>query len=598
MTDDTAGPNSMNTTRGRLAEAIASRRFQGGVLIAGAIISMALVALGAYAGRFNLDNVDGVSYISIARQYADGSFATAINAYWSPLISWLASLGIRAGLTGQEAIVIINTIAGGIGLAVGALFIWRRTEHAFFPTAIFIVVMGIFTAGNVDLLTPDMMVCTWVIAFVVIMIRLDERLAGASRRDQLLAGLAIGAFGVLGYLIKLFLVPVFVVGLLAWFALRFVRSRRRDGDADDRAMMGPFAVTLLSTAVALVLLATPWVAIISAKYDMFTVGSSFSVNLERKFDPDAILPVEPTTEIEAPPNDRAISFGEDRTAQATSSTASDPLGERLAFYVGQRLDAFPALILKIGTIAPFAVPLMCAVGVGFIGGFLSLRRHREVLMISTVWGVYFLGYAAITTLASGGGNSRYYWPLLALATMVTCLLIPWIWGRVRTQGWWRRAFVILLAFLVPFGAVWEHGLGRAGPFTQGPSPSGYLELLHSEKPIEQTLVEDNLVDTIPPGSRIMASNYRKGLKIAFYLDRVQIYGRAERGYVLTDPEFQATMRKADIGYYLQFTPATLTPPDLSTLGPVLNTFEFFGPCVDDATAIDEQCVVQVIKVTK
>jgi hypothetical protein len=595
MIDETAGPDTMDTTRSRVMTVLASRRLPGGLLIAAYLAGLVFIAIGAYAGRFNLDNIDGISYISIARQYADGSFDTAVNAYWSPMLSWLASLGIRAGLTGQAAIVAINALAGAVGLGVGALFVWRRTGRSFFPTAIFLVVMGVFISGNVDLLTPDMMVCVWVVGFVVLLVRLDESLAGSPRGAQLVAGLALGAFGVLGYLIKLFLVPVFVVALLAWIALRFVRSRRAEGDPGDRQVMRPWARTLVAAAVTFVLLATPWVAIISAKYGMFTVGSSFAVNVERKFDPDAALPVEPADAIDAPPNERAISFGEDRTAQAAASSASDPLVDRITYYLGQRLDAFPAFIAKIGTIAPFAVPLMCAVAVGFIGGFLSMRRHREVLIISSVWGVYFLGYAAITSLASGGGNSRYYWPMLAMATLVTCLLLPWIWARVRTQGWWRRALVIVLAFLVAFGAIWEHGLGRSGPFTAGPAPSGFVALLRSGVPIEQTLAEEHLEGTIPPGSRIMASNYRKGLKLAFYLDRVQIYGRAEQGYVLTDPDFQAAMRSSGIDFYLQFTPALLDPPDLTGLGPVVASFEYFGPCLDDATAIDEQCVVEVIE---
>jgi len=38
---------------------------------------------------------DGVSYIDIAAAYARGDWAHALNAYWSPLYSWLLALAFR-----------------------------------------------------------------------------------------------------------------------------------------------------------------------------------------------------------------------------------------------------------------------------------------------------------------------------------------------------------------------------------------------------------------------------------------------------------------------------------------------------------------------
>jgi hypothetical protein len=450
------------------------------------------------------------------------------------------------------------------------------------------------------------MVASWIIAFAVVVILMDDRLPQSTRRQRILAGVLLGALCALGYFIKLFLVPVFVVALAAWWLLRRIRARRDDVDPRDRAVVPAWSVTLGVAALALVVIAAPWVGTISAKYGTFTVGSSFAVNLESKFEPGTADagngPVVVNYDIDVPPNHRAISFGEDRTAQVGSTATPgdrESFAKRLSYYVGQRLDAFPAYINKIGTIAPFAVPVMCAVAIGFIGGFLTFRRHKDVLALSVVWGVYFLGYAAITSLASGGGNGRYYWPMLALGTMAAALLLPWLWERVRTAGWWRRALVVVIAIALPFSAIWGHGVGRAGPFTQGPPPSGYLALLQNAGPsLEQKLVDEHLVHDIPPDSRIMGSNYRRALKFAFFLTRVQIYGRAEQGYQITDPKFQQALRDYDIDFYLQFTPTTITPPDPSGVGSIVDAFEYFGACADDATAIDEQCLVQVIKVDR
>src|SRR5687768_6759202 len=43
-------------------------------------------------------NPDGVSYLSIASKYLAGHFGDAVNAYWSPLYSWLLAGLMGAGV--------------------------------------------------------------------------------------------------------------------------------------------------------------------------------------------------------------------------------------------------------------------------------------------------------------------------------------------------------------------------------------------------------------------------------------------------------------------------------------------------------------------
>jgi hypothetical protein len=49
--------------------------------------------LHAWAGSFTMDS-DGVSYLDIGDAYFRGDWNTAINAYWSPLYSWLLGLAL------------------------------------------------------------------------------------------------------------------------------------------------------------------------------------------------------------------------------------------------------------------------------------------------------------------------------------------------------------------------------------------------------------------------------------------------------------------------------------------------------------------------
>src|SRR5258708_36900600 len=53
--------------------------------------TIAVGLLQAWRARFDISG-DGNSYLDIASAYLRGDFANAINAYWSPLYSWLIAL--------------------------------------------------------------------------------------------------------------------------------------------------------------------------------------------------------------------------------------------------------------------------------------------------------------------------------------------------------------------------------------------------------------------------------------------------------------------------------------------------------------------------
>jgi hypothetical protein len=69
---------------------------------------------------------DGISYLSVASEYASGHFRDAVNLYWSPLFSWLIAplilLSIPAMLAGK-----IVSIWGEWALQ-GIRLIGRRME--------------------------------------------------------------------------------------------------------------------------------------------------------------------------------------------------------------------------------------------------------------------------------------------------------------------------------------------------------------------------------------------------------------------------------------------------------------------------------------
>ena len=53
---------------------------------------------------------DAVCYISIAQKYLAGDFRGSINAYWSPLYSWMLTLFLLVGLPPLLAIKFLSVL--------------------------------------------------------------------------------------------------------------------------------------------------------------------------------------------------------------------------------------------------------------------------------------------------------------------------------------------------------------------------------------------------------------------------------------------------------------------------------------------------------
>jgi hypothetical protein len=425
----------------RITSILSSPRVQFWTLISATFVGAIIVFYAGWQARYIMSNIDGISYISISRQYVAGQFDTALNAYWSPMISWLMVPFMAVGIDGQLALMLVNSFATVIGVVLGAALVWRYTHKNFWATAIFIFTAYVFYAGNLYTMTPDILVTTWIVAFLFTLSEITRRLNPGTTKLRIVAGIVLGAVCLVGYLTKLFLVPVFVVVIGAVFLIRVFEAHTRDKSVRVRDSAKPALVTVSVAVLTLIVLVAPWSALLSAKYGMFTVGSSFAVNVEAKFEPDAGELQGSSLDLLTPPNENAISFGEDRTQQVDGAgfESPSPLAQRVKYYLTSRIDAFPSYVNKIETIAPYAAVTIFIFMTGVILGLVAYRRNRVAVFAGVTWVVYFIGYAGIASLQSGGGNSRYYWPLHILALLVLTLMLPEAWKKLTTtpRSFWK-----------------------------------------------------------------------------------------------------------------------------------------------------------------
>src|SRR5690606_2122780 len=65
------------------------------------------------------------AYLTIAQQYLDGHFADAVNAYWSPLYSWLLMPLLAAGVHPLLAVKVLAILIGA-GMVATAWWLLRN----------------------------------------------------------------------------------------------------------------------------------------------------------------------------------------------------------------------------------------------------------------------------------------------------------------------------------------------------------------------------------------------------------------------------------------------------------------------------------------
>jgi 4-amino-4-deoxy-L-arabinose transferase-like glycosyltransferase len=229
----------------------------------------------AWSWRFYIEP-DGVSYIEIAHAYIQRDFAHAVNAYWSPLYSWLLALVISVAHVPEyreaTCLHLVNFFIYLLSLASFAFFfaeltsslsasagetpsrsrwVWNVFGFSLFYFAAFQLV-------GVGIDQPDLIVLAVSLLATGLLIRMKRGVA--SRAAYVALGVALAT----GYLAKAVMFPLtFVFLFCSLFAA------------------GSWKRSAPRTAIALVtflLVASPWILTLSKAEGRFTFGDTGRLN--------------------------------------------------------------------------------------------------------------------------------------------------------------------------------------------------------------------------------------------------------------------------------------------------------------------------------
>jgi hypothetical protein len=240
-----------------------------------------LLTLAVFLGLFriladrDLQGGDTVSYLDIAFSWTRGDLGAAVNAFWSPLYSWLlAGMLIVLRPPPEWEFTAVSLVGFAVYLALLASFLffwravetWRRTSSAgdpaspgFSPVAWSVLGYALFLWSTLELTTltrspADMLMA----AFVFLACGLLARMHAGDLRPATFAllGTALG----LGYLAKAPILPLTPVFLIS--ALVMARRPRR----------------LLPAVVCFLLFVLPWAAALSRQKHRLTLGDTAHLN--------------------------------------------------------------------------------------------------------------------------------------------------------------------------------------------------------------------------------------------------------------------------------------------------------------------------------
>lgn len=227
-------------------------------------LSLALVIqipllIAAGSSHLNQMNPDAVAYLRVARYYLEGRFDLGVNGYWGPLFSWL--LAPLLPLVDEPA------VAARIVMGLSALIYWvggtcllQALGFDRMTVGIGAVLIALFSINmSVATISPDLLMSG------LLLLALQYTLAPAAGRRPLVAGLFYG----LAYLAKAVALPMALVLLTAIALIRVYA-----GGATRHAAL--CAVTW--STVGLVLIALPWITVLSWHYGKPTFSTSGSIS--------------------------------------------------------------------------------------------------------------------------------------------------------------------------------------------------------------------------------------------------------------------------------------------------------------------------------
>lgn len=397
---------------------------------------LALLAAGTvlFGGFKDGINSDGVSYLTLSKKYAWGYFSEAVNAYWSPLYSWLLAPGWWPGVDMLAFAKGLNLTFAVLGMAAWMALLNELGLSLRWRLATGLASLPLWLLFAFEAITPDVLL-------VLLMVVQQRALVQWLKTGKMRPALVWGLFGALGYLAKAYYFPFFLAQwafTLGW-SLLFSDQKRHI------ARQSVAALLIFSSISGL------WIGVISARQGQFTLSAAVAYNQVKYESAESKGHLMETIGLHRPPTRFAVSIWEDISPYIPAGQAGPTLRQRLtdaAINLGKEIRIFHHKNLAFGVV----VLLVCM----YVAG--RPRWNDPLIHLAVGAAIYAGGYLFILIM------DRYLWwiPLLALG-LAGYFFSKWNEKHPfnRIQAAVGIAFLIVSAGGMPayqLSSVWKAGM--------------------------------------------------------------------------------------------------------------------------------------------
>lgn len=437
------------------------------LLITVAILNCILQLFWFGSKCFNQIDFDGMAYAGIARHLRQGEFHSSLNAFRSPLVSWLIAV---LALVRPDYLRIGKVVSIGSFLLCMALLyvftlqLWNSRLVAALAVLLLTLGRGL-TAVVVAMVTPDFLFAALVLLYFSALLR-------CMRAGDLKNWFYVGVIHGLAFLTKAFALPWLAVCTAA--AVLFTDKPRKTK-----------AAQLGLAALIPVLAAVGWAMVLHSKYGIYTTGSQFKANLLQWTLHEYPQHREPTYKLLR-----------DTEKALDEYVVADPMppGSWAWTYHVSTKQAFPKLLWAEKNNIPKALKELTIVAtpgilIAFVIALAILGRERDLYPVE--WRMVAIIVVSFVSLIVAYGmlvfDDRYLFPLipLVLAVGTRFLVADATLNRGRL---WRRISIALVVLGVLASLVYSSSPFRV--LTRDFQAAGYQAgaLLARHDPEHSTLV--------------------------------------------------------------------------------------------------------------
>jgi hypothetical protein len=387
--------------------------------------------------RFEL-TADAISYISIATEYTRGLWFEAVNAYWSPLYSWLLSALLVLGIPPIVAAKLV-TLAAGVLVLIGVHRLSSLFEISTATERLFLFAGGLMALGFAfEENTPDLL-------FTALLFLYFGQIFDPSYPDRRYVGLVCGVLGAFAYLAKAYGLSFFLAHFTLFTAIHWLRFNNR---IQRVSILRHYIVGLLAFCFG----AGIWSAVLHGKYGVWTTSTAADYNF-RIVGPKS--PGYPHLRYLIPPQNGQVNAWQEPSATLLP-------GWNIADGSSSIKHELKVIMRNAKLIRGYwyhATPLWLACFLGYIVLCLS-PGSRKLEWIALLFTLILLcaGYVLTNSL-----DGRYFWPTEFLLLLITFRTLDYVssFNKLTRPAAYVLCWAVTLSFVIyPIGTLRDHFLAK------------------------------------------------------------------------------------------------------------------------------------------